>query len=277
MKKKINWRRQIIGNGIVLAVLALLVGFVWYRTTHAQDTWRQMTADKTVVVGLDDTYVPMGFRDKSGKLVGYDVDLARATFKKLGLKVKFQAIDWSMKETELDTGHIDMIWNGYTITPARAKKVAFSVPYHNDSQVLVTMQRDHINTIKDMAGKTLAAQTGSAGLTLFNDKPKVLKSFLGSAPVQYDTFDKALNDLQVGRVNAVLIDSDYARYYVAHESNPAEFKVIKTGSGQDAYGIGFRKGDVTLREKVNGVINEFKKDGTLDKISERYFGTKNAD
>lgn len=277
MKKKINWRRQIIGNGIVLAVLALLVGFVWYRTTHAQDTWRQMTADKTVVVGLDDTYVPMGFRDKSGKLVGYDVDLARATFKKLGLKVKFQAIDWSMKETELDTGHIDMIWNGYTITPARAKKVAFSVPYHNDSQVLVTMQRDHINTIKDMAGKTLAAQTGSAGLTLFNDKPKVLKSFLGSAPVQYDTFDKALNDLQVGRVNAVLIDSDYARYYVAHEPNPAEFKVIKTGYGQDAYGIGFRKGDVTLREKVNGVINEFKKDGTLDKISERYFGTKNAD
>lgn len=277
MKKKINWRRQIIGNGIVLAVLALLVGFVWYRTTHVQDTWRQMTADKTVVVGLDDTYVPMGFRDKSGKLVGYDVDLARATFKKLGLKVKFQAIDWSMKETELDTGHIDMIWNGYTITPARAKKVAFSVPYHNDSQVLVTMQRDHINTIKDMAGKTLAAQTGSAGLTLFNDKPKVLKNFLGSPPVQYDTFDKALNDLQVGRVNAVLIDSDYARYYVAHESNPAEFKVIKTGYGQDAYGIGFRKGDVTLREKVNGVINEFKKDGTLDKISERYFGTKNAD
>ena len=277
MKKKINWRRQIIGNGIVLAVLALLVGFVWYRTTHAQDTWRQMTADKTVVVGLDDTYVPMGFRDKSGKLVGYDVDLARATFKKLGLKVKFQAIDWSMKETELDTGHIDMIWNGYTITPARAEKVAFSVPYHNDSQVLVTMQRDHINAIKDMAGKTLAAQTGSAGLTLFNDKPKVLKNFLGSAPVQYDTFDKALNDLQVGRVNAVLIDSDYARYYVAHESNPAEFKAIKTGYGQDAYGIGFRKGDVTLREKVNGVINEFKKDGTLDKISERYFGTKNAD
>ena len=277
MKKKINWRRQIIGNGIVLVVLAVLVGFVWYRTTHAQDTWRQMTADKTVVVGLDDTYVPMGFRDKSGKLVGYDVDLARATFKKLGLKVKFQAIDWSMKETELDTGHIDMIWNGYTITPARAKKVAFSVPYHNDSQVLVTMQRDHINTIKDMAGKTLAAQTGSAGLTLFNDKPKVLKNFLGSAPVQYDTFDKALNDLQVGRVNAVLIDSDYARYYVARESNPAEFKVIKTGYGQDAYGIGFRKGDVTLREKVNGVINEFKKDGTLDKISERYFGTKNAD
>lgn len=73
-------------------MLALLVGFVWYRTTHAQDTWRQMTADKTVVVGLDDTYVPMGFRDKSGKLVGYDVDLARATFKKLGLKVKFKRL-----------------------------------------------------------------------------------------------------------------------------------------------------------------------------------------
>lgn len=277
MKKKINWRRQIIGNGIVLVVLALLVGFVWYRTSHANDTWRKVTADKTVVVGLDDTFVPMGYRDESGKLVGFDVDLARATFKKLGLRVKFQAIDWSMKETELDTGHIDMIWNGYTMTPARAKKVAFSVPYHNDSQVLVTLKRNQIDTIKQMAGKTLAVQTGSAGLTVFNEKPKVLKDFLGSAPVQYDTFDKALNDLQVGRVSAVLIDMDYARYYVAHEPNPADFEIIKTGYGEDAYGVGFRKGDVTLREKVNQVLTSFKKDGTLDKVSERYFGTKNND
>ena len=205
------------------------------------------------------------------------MDLARATFNKLGLRVKFQAIDWSMKETELDTGHIDMIWNGYTMTPALAKKVAFSVPYHNDSQVLVTLKRNQIDTIKQMAGKTLAVQTGSAGLTVFNEKPKVLKDFLGSAPVQYDTFDKALNDLQVGRVSAVLIDMDYARYYVAHEPNPADFEIIKTGYGEDAYGVGFRKGDVTLREKVNQVLTSFKKDGTLDKVSERYFGTKNND
>ncbi|WP_373768886.1 transporter substrate-binding domain-containing protein, partial [Weissella soli] len=102
--KKINWRKQIIGNSIVLAVVVALIGLIWLRASANQDTWAKTTADKTVVVGLDDTYVPMGFRDKNGKLVGYDVDLARATFKKLGLKVKFQPIDWSMKETELKTG-----------------------------------------------------------------------------------------------------------------------------------------------------------------------------
>lgn len=83
IKSKINWRRQIIGNGLVIIVLALIGGFFWYRSVHSQDTWRQVTADRTVVIGVDDTFVPMGFRDKSGKLIGYDVDLARASLKKL--------------------------------------------------------------------------------------------------------------------------------------------------------------------------------------------------
>jgi polar amino acid transport system substrate-binding protein len=275
MKKKINWRRQIIGNGIVLAVIALVAGLVWYQTQRDTDTWRKVTADKTVVVGLDDTYVPMGFRDKSGNLVGYDVDLARATFKAMGLKVKFQPIDWAMKETELKTGHIDAIWNGYTITAERAKKVAFSDPYHKDTQVLVTMAASQITSPVDLKGMTLGAQTGSAGISEYDDNPKILKDIVGSEAVQYDTFDKALTDLSVGRINAVLIDSDYARYYVDHEANPDDFKIVATGFPQDQYGVGFRKGDTTLREAVNKQLAKFAKDGTLDKISEKYFGTPN--
>ncbi|KAA8439050.1 amino acid ABC transporter substrate-binding protein [Weissella paramesenteroides] len=275
IKSKINWRRQIIGNGLVIIVLALIGGFFWYRSVHSQDTWRQVTADKTVVIGVDDTFVPMGFRDKSGKLIGYDVDLARASLKKIGLKAKFQPIDWSMKETELKTGHIDMIWNGYTINSDRKKKVAFSNPYHHDRQVIVTMKYQQINKLSDLKGKRLGAQTGSSGLLTYTEKGNSLRKIVGSDAQQYDTFDKALNDLQVGRLNAVLIDADYAGYYIAHEKDPEAFKIIQTNFGTDSYGVGMRKGDVTLRNKVNEALAQVKKDGTIDKISQRYFGTDN--
>jgi len=275
IKPKINWRRQIIGNGLVLLVIALIGGFFWYRTVHSQDTWRQVTADKTVVVGIDDTFVPMGFRDKDGKLVGYDVELARQSLKKIGLKAKFQVIDWSMKETELKTGHIDMIWNGYTKNADRAKKVAFSNSYHHDKQVIVSMKNQQINRLSDLKGKKLGAQTGSSGLLTYDQKGNKLKKIVGSDAQPYDTFDKALNDLQVGRLNAVLIDADYAGYYIAHEKDPQAFKTIDTNFGQDSYGVGMRKGDVTLIKKVNEALAKSKADGTIDKLSQKYFGVDN--
>ncbi|CAM4330512.1 amino acid ABC transporter substrate-binding protein [Weissella hellenica] len=275
IKPKINWRRQIIGNGLVLLVIALIGGFFWYRTVHSQDTWRQVTADKTVVVGIDDTFVPMGFRNKDGKLVGYDVELARQSLKKIGLKAKFQVIDWSMKETELKTGHIDMIWNGYTKNADRAKKVAFSDSYHHDKQVIVSMKNQQINHLQDLKGKNLGAQTGSSGLLTYNEKGNKLKKIVGADAQPYDTFDKALNDLQVGRLNAVLIDADYAGYYIAHEKNPQSFNIIDTNFGKDAYGVGMRKGDVTLIKKVNEALAKSKADGTIDKLSQKYFGVDN--
>ena len=94
-----------------------------------QDTWKQIQRRGKVVIGLDDSFVPMGFREKNGKLVGYDIDLAKAVFKQYGIKVDFQTIDWSMKETELKNGTIDLLWNGYSVTSQRAKKVAFSRVY----------------------------------------------------------------------------------------------------------------------------------------------------
>ncbi|KAA8433056.1 amino acid ABC transporter substrate-binding protein [Weissella paramesenteroides] len=275
IKPKINWRRQLIGNGLVLLVIAVIASFFWYRTIHSQDTWRQVTADKTVVVGIDDTFVPMGFRNKDGQLVGYDVELARQSLKKIGLKAKFQVIDWSMKETELKTGHIDMIWNGYTKNADRAKKVAFSDSYHHDKQVIVSMKNQQINNLQDLKGKNLGAQTGSSGLLTYNEKGNKLKKIVGADAQPYDTFDKALNDLQVGRLNAVLIDADYAGYYIAHENDPQSFKIIDTNFGEDSYGVGMRKGDVTLIKKVNEALAKSKADGTIDKLSQKYFGVDN--
>ena len=123
-----------------------------------QDTWKQIQRRGKVVIGLDDSFVPMGFREKNGKLVGYDIDLAKAVFKQYGIKVDFQTIDWSMKETELKNGTIDLLWNGYSVTSQRAKKVAFSRVYLLNKQVLVTKKKDHINNFNDMAGKSQREQ-----------------------------------------------------------------------------------------------------------------------
>ena len=110
-----------------------------------ENSWQAIKSRGTLVIGVDDSFVPMDFRQKDGKLVGFDVDLAKAVCKKIGLKPDFQTIDWSMKETELRNGTIDVIWNGYTKTKAREKKVAFSKPYLENDQILVTRKNEGIN------------------------------------------------------------------------------------------------------------------------------------
>ncbi|WED57583.1 amino acid ABC transporter substrate-binding protein [Fructilactobacillus sanfranciscensis] len=265
-----------LGNTLILILLVLVVAGAWYKGTHRTDTWNKVHQQKTVTIGIDDTFVPMGFRDKKGKLIGYDVEMAKAAFEKMGLKPKFQVIDWSMKETELNTGHIDAIWNGYTMTPERAKHAAFTKPYHEDNQVLLTKANSGINTPQDMHGKQLGVQSGSVGFDDFNQDPKVLKQYLGTKPFQYDTFDKAINDVKVGRINAVLIDGDYAKYYLAHNHSNEPMKLVKTNFPPDYDAVGLRKQDKTLREKLNKAIENLHRDGTEARLSKKYFGDPDA-
>lgn len=276
-------KTKIIVNTLVIAVVVLLIGGATFalknhkNSNQAQtvktDTWADLEADGTITIGLDDTYVPMGFRDTKGNLVGFDVDLANATFKKLGLKVKWQPIDWSMKETELNTGNIDAIWNGYTISPEREKKVAFSQSYLDGYQELVVKSNSGITAFAGMKNKVLGLQTASTAEDLFNAQPKLLKNIVkDQTSVGYDTFDKAFDDLNAGRIDGLLIDNTYANYYIAHQKNPSAYRVIKGDVPVDKTGVGFRKSDVTLRKKVDATLTEFKKDGTLAKIEQKWFG-----
>lgn len=137
--------------GIVLALTLCLTGCESVqKEANTQDTWNRIASKKQVVVGLDDSFVPMGFEKKNGQLTGYDIDLAKAVFKQYGIKVSFQTIDWSMNVTELRNGTIDLLWNGYSITPERQKKVAFSKPYLRNRQVLVVKKDSDISSFKQM-------------------------------------------------------------------------------------------------------------------------------
>ena len=247
------------------------------RANH-QDTWSRIERRKKVIVGLDDSFVPMGFRQKNGKLVGYDVDLARAVFKQYGIKVDLQPIAWSMKETELKNGTIDLLWNGYSVNASRRKKVAFSRYYLANRQVLVTLKRDHINNLNDMQGKTLGVQTGSTGDTVLNEHPKLLKDKIkGKTPVMYDTFPNAFIDLNAGRIQGILMDEVYANYYVKHQKNPADYRVeVNRQFPVEYFAVGMRKGDKTLRKKINNGLGRLQRNGQLKKINEKWFGTNST-
>ncbi|MDR3193098.1 MAG: transporter substrate-binding domain-containing protein, partial [Treponema sp.] len=117
-------------------------------------------AEKKLVLGLDDSFPPMGFRDENNEIVGYDVDLAKEVARRMGVELTLQPIDWNAKEQELNTGEIDCIWNGFTITEERKQNLLFSPPYLKNAQVIVVKGNSPVNTLKDLAGKTAGTQAG---------------------------------------------------------------------------------------------------------------------
>lgn len=224
-----------------------------------------------LVLGLDDTFVPMGFKDDKGEITGFDVDLAKEVGKRIGKEIKFQPIDWSMKETELNSKNIDLIWNGYTITEERKEKVAFSKPYLENRQVIITLANSSINEKEDLKGKKVSAQSGSSSVDAMNKEPDLVKSFNGGKPVLFETNNEALMDLEAGRVDAVVADEILARYYMKQRGE-SKYKVLTEDFGKEEYGIGIRKDDKELLEKVNKALEDMKKDGTSKAISEKWFG-----
>lgn len=261
---------------LILLIPTFLLGGCESVTTRAntQDTWSRIERRQKVVIGLDDSFVPMGFREKNGKLVGYDVDLAKAVFKQYGIKVDFQTIDWSMKETELKNGTIDLLWNGYSMNPSREKKVAFSRPYLDNRQVLVTKKSSHIDGLSGMAGKSLGVQNGSTGAAVLDAKPKLLKDKIkNKSAVLYDTFPDAFIDLNANRIQGILMDQVYADYYVDHQKDKNAYQVYESKQlPAEYFGVGMRKGDKTLRKKINQGLGRLQKDGQLRQINEKWFG-----
>lgn len=223
------------------------------------------------IVGFDDTFVPMGYRNEKGEVVGFDVDLAKEVGKRIGLEVKFQPIEWSMKETELNSGNIDVIWNGYTITEERKEKVTFAKPYLENRQVIITLAGSDIKTKADLAGKKVAAQNGSSSVDAISKETDILKSLKNGALILFDTNNEALMDLEAGRSDAVVADEILARYYMK-QRGAEKYNVLEEDFGQEEYGIGFRKTDTELIKKVDEALDAMREDGACADISKKWFG-----
>lgn len=239
-------------------------------SSSANDDSLKYVMDKgELIVGLDDAFPPMGFRDDDNNIVGFDIDLAKEVAKRMDIKVKFQPVNWQAKEQELSSKNIDCIWNGFGITPEREKVLTISEPYMANPQIFVVLADSGIKTQDDLKGKVVAAQNGSTAYATIDKDTELKDSFKEFVGVEDNV--KALMDLGVGGSDAVAMDTVVARYYMAKD--PGKYSIIKdTTILDEKMGVGFRKGDNALCKKVEDTLKEMKKDGTLAKISKEWFG-----
>lgn len=269
-----KFRKVLLGVATILGAITLAACSSGSKTEKtSSDKWETYQTNKSITIGFDNTFVPMGFENESGQNVGFDIELAEAVFAEYDINVKWQPINWDMKETELNNVTIDLIWNGYSVTKERQEKVLFTDSYMVNEQVLVTKKSSNITAVDGMSGKVLGAQAGSAGYSMFEANSEILKDIVsGNDATQYSTFTEALIDLDNGRIDGLLIDRVYANYYLTEEGILDDYNIIDAGYETDAFAAGARKSDTTLVEKINEAFKVLYEKGKFQEISEKWFG-----
>ena len=239
--------------------------------TDVDTSLDDIKAKGQLILGLDDSFPPMGFKNESGEIVGFDIDVATAVCEILGVELVLQPIDWNSKEMELNTGNIDCIWNGMSVSPERMEAMSMSVPYMDNHMALVVLPDSGIQSVADMAGKTLAVQTGSTAEEAL-DAPEgaELKAAVKGVNGFADNLT-ALMDLETGASDAVLIDDVVANYLIT--TSGKKMVVLDDFLYAENYAIGFRKADVALTEAVNEAMRELKANGKLAEIATEWFGS----
>jgi polar amino acid transport system substrate-binding protein len=244
---------------VIAATLSLLAG--------CSSSTGSAGAGKKLVIGIDDKFAPMGFRDEKNQIVGFDIDYAKGAAEKMGTVAEFQPIDWTTKESELNSGRIDLIWNGYTITDERKGKVLFTKPYLKNAQVVVTLAKSNLTKLDDLAGKVVGLQSLSSAADALNENP--IKSKIKTV-TEFSDNVLALSDLKIGRLDAVVIDEVVIKYYMSKEKDT--FKLLGESLAPEEYGVGVKKGNDALLQKLQKALDEMNQDGTAAKISQKWFG-----
>lgn len=226
---------------------------------------------RTFTVGFDAEYPPYGYKDESGEYTGFDLELAQEVCDRNGWTLVKQPIDWDSKDMELNTGAIDCIWNGFTMT-GREDDYTFSVPYVDNSIVFVVMNDSDIKTKEDLAGKVVVTQADSsalAALTSEEDNDENLALAASFADLQQVAdYNTAFMNLESGAVDAIAVDIGVAQYQLSSRGDT--FRKLDEPLSTEQYGIGFKKGNEELRDEVQNTLFEMYKDGTFDQIAAKY-------
>ena len=230
------------------------------------------TAERTTfTVGFDAEYPPYGFKNDAGEYVGFDLDLAQEVCDRNGWELIKQPIDWSSKDMELNSGTVDCLWNGFTMT-GRESEYTFSKPYVDNSIVFVVRQDSDIQTKDDLAGKTVITQAGSSALTALtneedNEENLALTASFGSLE-QTPDYNSAFMSLETGAVDAIAVDIGVAQYQLTNHSD--KFRQLEEPLSTEQYAIAFKLGNEALRDQVQATLDEMVEDGTFDAIAANY-------
>jgi polar amino acid transport system substrate-binding protein len=254
---------------VMLVATTLLFVSCSKKEVSSKDTSLEYVMEKgTLVLGLDDSFPPMGFRGDDGEITGFDIDLAKEVCKRMNLELKIQPIDWDAKILDLNSKDIDVIWNGLSISPERSESISFSKPYIANKQIIIVRSGSGIDTKSDLAGKEVGIQLGSTAEDAINKEPDVVNSF--SKLSKYQDNVQALMDLSAGGIDAVVVDEILGRYYIADKTDT--YAVATDYFSEENYGIGFRKGENAFVAAVDKTIDEMVADGTAADISKKWFG-----
>ena len=259
-------------SGLILTLVLLLTLSIFAAGCGSGDTKDTSLSDiqkkGELILGCDDKFPPMGFRDPDGNLVGFDLELAEAVCEKLEVKLNATPIDWSSKEMELESGKIDVIWNGYSISADRNKKVEFTKPYLQNEQTIVVRADSDIQTKEDLAGKILGTQLESAAESVVNEDTQFRESL--SDLRGFADFQNAMLDLETSnRLDGVAGDIVLIKYIM--QQQPGKFRILENSLSDEYFGIGCPKGAVSLREAIDNALDELNEDGTIEAISNKWF------
>lgn len=224
-------------------------------------------AGGTLIVGFDQDFPPMGFVGDNGEYTGFDLNLAKEVASRLGLEYKAQPIAWDSKDMELESGNIDCIWNGFTMT-GREDDYTWSEPYMANTQVFVVAKDSGIASQEDLAGKIVECQVDSSAEAALKEVPDLTATF--KELLTTADYNSAFMDLEQGAVDAIAMDVIVAGYQIQQRN--ADFVILEDSLSAEEYGVGFKKGSTQLRDKVQATLEEMAADGTLKSISEKWFG-----
>ena len=223
-------------------------------------------AGGTFTVGFDQEFPPMGFVGDDGEYTGFDLEVAKEVAKRLGLEFVPQPVDWAAKDMELESGNIDCIWNGFTMT-GREDDYTWTEAYMANQQVFVVTAESGIKTLAELAGKVVEVQAESSAEAALKDDPDLTGTF-GTLQTTPD-YNTAFMDLQMGAVDAIAMDEVVARFQI--EQRQVDFIVLDETLAAENYAVGFKKGNDTLKDQVQEQLEALAADGTLAKISEKWF------
>lgn len=261
-------KRFITAICAMAVVAALVTGCGTAATPSSTPVAEPAEPSEKLIVGIDDQFPPMGFRNDKNEIVGFDVDLATEVGKRLGIEVELVPIDWSTKELELNSGKVNVLWNGLSITDARKETMLMSPAYIMNAQVVVVGTESGIALVADLAGKKVAMQDGSSAQGAYAKcEASGKEAELITAPENITLFQ----DLKIGRIDAVVIDKIVADYYIS-ANGEGKLVLLTDELTAEEYGFAFKKDNTAFAEKVMAEVQKMMDDGTAAKISEKWFG-----
>lgn len=222
----------------------------------------------TLVIGVDDSYPPMEYKDTSGNLTGFDVEMANEIGKRMGKKVEYKSTLFDGIFAALDAGKFDCVISSVSITDDRLKSNLFTDPYIANAQMIVVKPDDNsITKAEDLAGKTVGVQLGTTADT---SAETLLKKGISFTPKKYNEIIQTFSDMNTGRLNAIIVDEVVGEYYIAKD--PTHFKEAAVKLTNEPIGVCFKKTNTKLRDDMQAVINEMYEDGFMKNLSIKWFG-----